>query len=282
MWAVFVGAISLILLRGSVHAQQKLVTATGCSSTKGCFMSPAGCTDVEDCDVMVTWAPKAGSDLLMTIEILGKLRPGEMYVGVGFSKDEYMGSDDVWSCVSSGGQVTVDHSVNHDKHNVPLMLADGTVTDFTGIVENSAIQCTFTRPKAIIIQTEGHDPENFDLAEDYHLFIVRAGVWSMGGRTLKGKHREVPIITKNRIDFSAMTVDSGIAQRPILLKCHGALMVFGWIGCASIAIMLAKHFKIIWPNSSLCGEKVWFGLHRSLMMFNFLCFVVDSLSYSST
>ena len=40
----------------------------------------------------------------------------------------------------------------------------------------------------------------------------------------------------------------------------GALMMIAWVACASIGIVMARYYKEVWPNSTLCSQKVWFAV----------------------
>lgn len=43
-------------------------------------------------------------------------------------------------------------------------------------------------------------------------------------------------------------------------------MVFAWVFCASIGLILARYYKPMWTNQKACGQKVWFSYHRALML----------------
>ena len=46
----------------------------------------------------------------------------------------------------------------------------------------------------------------------------------------------------------------------------GILMVLAWMLCACTALIMAKYYKPMWPNDRLCKERVWFAVHRGLMI----------------
>ena len=46
----------------------------------------------------------------------------------------------------------------------------------------------------------------------------------------------------------------------------GCLMVFGWMFCASTAILVARYYKFLFPNVKICNVQFWFVIHRPLMM----------------
>jgi hypothetical protein len=54
-----------------------------------------------------------------------------------------------------------------------------------------------------------------------------------------------------------------ISLKIIYFDYTGALMIFAWIGCASIAIVIVRYYKRIWPGSTCCDERIWYqvGTH---------------------
>ncbi|XP_070532309.1 ferric-chelate reductase 1-like [Ptychodera flava] len=86
------------------------------------------------------------------------------------------------------------------------------------------------------------------------------------------KHIRSPIISDNPVNFTDVGTSGGGSGARLARKTHGSLMIFGWVGCASVAMILARYFKPAWPNSTLLGQKVWFTFHRGLMIVNLLCF----------
>ncbi|XP_002742168.1 putative ferric-chelate reductase 1 [Saccoglossus kowalevskii] len=252
-----------------------IVTSSGCGETKGCFSIPEGCTNKDDCDVFVSW--QQGSDSTIQIELLGRMRMeyGDSYIGVGFSKEQMMNNDDVWACLFYQDTLHFDHSYNKGKSNVPQPISEASLASFSGMYFENSIQCTFNRPMSVDYVPSEDQGANitFDLNDPHYLLIPRGPLWSMNGFTGKGKHMTLPIITAKALQLDGVQTYSEIMKRPIMLKVHACLMISGWMGLASIAIIFARYFKLIWPNSKLCGEKVWFAFHRFLMMLNFCCFI---------
>lgn len=50
----------------------------------------------------------------------------------------------------------------------------------------------------------------------------------------------------------------GAAGVPILVQLHGAFMIVAWLGCCSIAIVLARYFKQTWLSTEFMGKDYWF------------------------
>ncbi|XP_070564447.1 putative ferric-chelate reductase 1 [Ptychodera flava] len=135
------------------------------------------------------------------------------------------------------------------------------------------MQCRFTLIRSIVIEEGALKNMTFNLGDGYYIFIVRAFAMKRAGAIYLAKHRVLPIISANKMDFNSVAVETSVAKRPFLLKCHAVTMLAGWVCCASIAIFFAKYFKGSWPNSTLCGHKVWFAMHGFLMLTNVICTV---------
>ncbi|XP_070562707.1 ferric-chelate reductase 1-like isoform X2 [Ptychodera flava] len=253
----------------SVTGPSDLVTSDGCGTTKGCYQDPAGCSDRSDCNVLITWQ-EDGDNIIF--QLLGKMEvTGNEYVAIGFSNDQSMGDDDVWGCVNNGGPIVLAHSYNTGKSNAAETL-DGS-SDAIGSFVDSVVQCQFTLEKTLSAKRRKRATEDFDLNDQYYLLIARGPKIEVSPPRVS-KHSVTPIITTSKIDFTGTDVLSGGAGANPMLKAHASFMVLGWIGLASVAIILAKYFKPMWPNSTLMGQKVWFTFHRSLMMLNVLCFCI--------
>lgn len=50
------------------------------------------------------------------------------------------------------------------------------------------------------------------------------------------------------------------------MSITGALMIIAWVLCASVGIMMARYYKPMWVDTKACGQKVWFQVHRALML----------------
>ncbi len=52
-------------------------------------------------------------------------------------------------------------------------------------------------------------------------------------------------------------------------------MIFGWIGCVTVAIIMARFTRDLWPEKKLFGTKYWFVVHRYLMIIGWLAIVAS-------
>ncbi|XP_070532306.1 ferric-chelate reductase 1-like isoform X2 [Ptychodera flava] len=254
-------AICLSVISG--REAEQLVTTDGCGETKGCFQDPADCEN-SDCDVLVTWKANEGAT---DFGILGHVIDDEDYVGFGFSYDQRMGDDDVWACLRlADSSVVLDHSHNPGYSNRQLD-TNGT-RNFESSTDDDVIECIFTRLNNI----EGREDDFFNLYTSVYYLLVARGPRRDINPPKLSKHTRSPIISDSPVNFTDVGTSGGGSGSRAAIKTHGSLMIFGWVGCASIAIILARYFKTVWPNSTLLGQKVWFTFHRGLMIVNLLCF----------
>ncbi|XP_077987107.1 ferric-chelate reductase 1-like [Glandiceps talaboti] len=247
---------------------QSLVTSDGCGKTKGCFRDPDNCEASSSkltCNILISWKPVLNTTST-EFEILGRLLNGEDYTAMGFSLDKHMPNTDVWACLQLGdSNVTLDHSFNTDHENKQGNKTGSSNFEYTNT--EGVIQCKFTRLNKI----EGSVSRFFDLSANvYHLLVARGPRLDIQPPKLN-KHHRSPLLSKDAFNFTVVSTGGKESNFKIKQKVHGSLMVFGWIGFASIAIVMARYFKPMWPNSSLLGQKVWFTCHRVLMVFTLLC-----------
>ena len=49
----------------------------------------------------------------------------------------------------------------------------------------------------------------------------------------------------------------------LIISFIASLMIFGWIGCVTVAILMARFTRDLWPEKKLFGAKYWFvvGFH---------------------
>ncbi|XP_070775640.1 putative ferric-chelate reductase 1 [Enoplosus armatus] len=230
-------------------------TSEGCGQSKSCLLVPPGCHPKEDPDCFFLSMTTEGPDKKSVIfELSG---PAEGYVAFALSWDTWMGDDDVYMCVKDGDVVSVSaafvsgrtHPEDQSQSGLSLVswrLADG------------AIQCRFSRPVKLAHQ----EPARLDLDQEYFLFLAN-------GRAQYGKvwkHSLQPLISTRRKRITGPPEVLRGSRGPIIMKMHGALMLLAWMLTGSVGTFVASFYKPDWPNQTVLGQKVWFQVHRGLMM----------------
>ncbi|KAM7401390.1 hypothetical protein PAMA_005536 [Pampus argenteus] len=228
-------------------------TAEGCGLWKTCLLDPPGCDPKEELHCFFLSMTTVGLDKTSVMfELSG---PAEGYLSFALSWDTWMGNDDVYSCVKDGNRVSVNAAFvsgrthPEDESQSALSLVSWRLAD-------GAIQCKFNRPAKLSSQ------ERYDLDQEYFLFLA-------SGRAVQGKllkHSRQPLIstTKKRITGPPEILKG--SRGPVILKMHGALMLLAWMLTGSVGTFIASFYKPDWPNQTLFGQKVWFQVHRALMM----------------
>ncbi|XP_053395528.1 putative ferric-chelate reductase 1 [Mercenaria mercenaria] len=228
---------------------------SGCGSDIGCYSDCDG-----TCKFVVTWKENGGNvdfELSLTLESGGS----DQWIALGLSNDQEMGTDSVTECVMNGNNVVVAKSYNPGEYNSPLTDASEGLSNAQGSVSDGVLTCTYSQSKT------SSNNEIFNLDTDWHLLVAN-GKASNG---FKSQHSvdPLPLISPDTVDFQSTDDISGSAVA-VMVKVHGSLMMFAWIFCASIGIVLARHYKPMWPNSQVLNEKVWFTFHRMCMVSAFI------------
>ncbi|XP_018428140.1 PREDICTED: ferric-chelate reductase 1 [Nanorana parkeri] len=223
----------------------------GCGSSKFCVRNPTSCDPERDawCSFL-SFQKKANS---MQIELSG---PGKGYVAFALSHDQWMGDDDYYLCVRDGQ--TVDVNPAYTTGRMPPETAPPEVLqDIAWSVADGVLQCSFRRDIRIPSSSE-----RFPLDGNYYIFLADGDAEN---GMIKRHHRQ-PLITSKMFNVSGSPKDVGGSRSPVLIKFHGAMMFLAWMTTVSIGVLVARFFKPVWPTSSLCGQKVWFQVHRMLMV----------------
>ncbi|XP_078656419.1 putative ferric-chelate reductase 1 isoform X1 [Branchiostoma floridae x Branchiostoma belcheri] len=246
------------------------VTSSGCGSTKGCYQSPTACAPPA-CDYFSSWQT-SGNNILF--EVSGR-SPG--FVAVGISEDETMGSDDIYECVynSDSGSTTVFSSWSTGRSRPERDTTQGGISAVEGSFVDGVVSCKFTR--AINDGAAGRKKRQakvnngkfYDLNNDFYLLMSKG---STAGDALS-YHATNRVLSSSKVDFQSTTQVTG-AGSPDIVKAHGSLMMIAWICTASVGVLMARFFKHIWPDSQLCKEKVWFAIHRAMMVSTVLLTII--------
>lgn len=233
------------------HAAGQFSQDPECGKTRGCYSDcSSGCT------YEVTWKDM-GSSVAFTMKFdLGS--DASRWTAIGLSQDVKMGSDEVVECHKElSGAVKMYRSQNTGKRP-PTTLAGSDLQPTQGSVDGSVLSCGFNLLKSASL--------NLDV--DSYLFFANGALSGPDKR----KHSTTPKISPSVVDFQSVQVIGGSAVQ-ILIKVHGLLMIAAWVFFASVGVVLARYYKPVWADRKLLGEKVWFQIHRFLMVMTLLCVV---------
>lgn len=227
-------------------------SSAGCGRTKSCLRDPVGCDPETDPGCFfLSFAPEGQTVLF---ELSG---PAEGYVSFALSQDKWMGNDDVYLCVKDGERVDINGAYVSGRTHPQLALTD-VLTDRAWRLSDGVIQCRFRRNVQIPQQSDSP----FGLDQSYFLFLAN-------GRSRNGfiyKHDRQPLISTNQKVIASPPEDLIGSRSPLLIKLHGVFMLIAWMFTISTGIVVARHFNADWPGRAVCGQKVWFQVHRGLMV----------------
>ncbi|KAG5847386.1 putative ferric-chelate reductase 1 [Anguilla anguilla] len=229
----------------------KPFSSEGCGSKKSCLRGPVGCHPETDPDCFfLSFAPVGHS---VVFELSG---PAEGYVAFALSLDKWMGNDDVYQCVRNGDRVDIEAAYVKGRTH-PEGASGSGISDAAWRLADGIIQCRFRREVRI-----PQDHRRFDLDKSYYLFLAN-------GRAEYGKvhrHDRQPLISTYKKVITGSPENMNGSRSPLMMKFHGALMLVAWMTAATTGIIIARYFKPSWPDRTIFGQKVWFQVHRVMMI----------------
>ncbi|CAL8073451.1 unnamed protein product [Calicophoron daubneyi] len=271
-----IAAVTVFLIGVSCISSQELfkdVKLSGCGSVKGC-LGPAICTDAS-CAFVATWKlVDRNSVTYVEFELKGNLRKPGGFISLAFSKDRKVGDDGVVGCyyhaATSTVQIRAAYNSEDGKSTIfytgsdpELLITEGGNLGGSFNDLDNTLQCRFQRRARPLDMV--HQLMDLTAPNSYYLIVTRGNdVLSngfdrpfAGGESMSDRS-----VALNSPMFGSMTGTETYGSS--IMKTHGCLMVIAWILCSSVAIILSRYYKDMWPNSGLLGELVWFQSHRIL------------------
>uniref|UniRef100_A0A8C9RFN4 Ferric chelate reductase 1 n=1 Tax=Scleropages formosus TaxID=113540 RepID=A0A8C9RFN4_SCLFO len=225
-------------------------SSEGCGRNMSCLRDPVGCDPGSDPRCFFLSFTHMGQTVQFQLS-----GPAEGYVSFALSFDKWMGNDDVYLCVRNGDLVEISPAYAEGRTH-PELEPEGVLTDVAWRLSDGIIQCSFRR--------NIHIPNNqnrFNLDERFYIFLAH-GTADFG---VIHRHNRQPLISTKEKVISGMPENLSGSRSPLIIKFHGALMFIAWVTLVSTGIIVARFFKLEWPNTTLFGQKVWFQVHRGLM-----------------
>ncbi|KAJ8376113.1 hypothetical protein SKAU_G00066930 [Synaphobranchus kaupii] len=230
-------------------------SSEGCGIKKSCLRDPAGCNpEVEPFCFFLSFTTVGQRTLF---ELSG---PADGYMSFALSLDKWMGNDDVYLCVRDGNRVDID-AAHVAGRTHPVLASESFLTDTAWRLSDGVIQCRFSRNVHI-----SQDLTRFSLNESYYLFMAHGSA----DDGMIRRHVRQPLISEFQTVITGPPQNLSGSRSPLLLKFHGAFMLIAWMTTVSTGIIIARYFKDDWPDRALCGQRVWFQVHRALMVLTVL------------
>ncbi|KAG7275131.1 hypothetical protein CRUP_024697, partial [Coryphaenoides rupestris] len=80
------------------------------------------------------------------------------------------------------------------------------------------------------------------------------------------RHDRQPLISSDRALITGPPVDLSGSRSPLIIKIHAVMMLVALMWFVSTGVLFARHYKNMWPNVLPRGERLWFQVHRGLML----------------
>lgn len=252
-----------VLLVSSSISCQKLVQPC-LNREKLCFGLPANCINSQgqdECGMLVRLVPTESLDGI-EVELFAQeslLDASSRWFALGISDDKKMGDDLVAYCVHhSNGSVEIGEAYNIEQE--PERIYDTAVSGKYGSREDGWVRCSWRHKGRVRVKGKTFDV----IRQAYHLLLAYGGVDQETGWL--AYHRERIASNEPTKLYSVNSVVSAATSTAGLVKFHSALMMIAWLGFVSVSIMVARHYKESWKNQTVWGVKIWFALHRGLML----------------
>ncbi|KAM7287000.1 hypothetical protein ISCGN_030696 [Ixodes scapularis] len=230
---------------------------SGCGVTVSCLELPGPGGNIGVDRAFLTYgADKQGVFFELSVSTI----LDNVWIASGLSESHQMGPAHVVECLLNNDQVIMRESWNHaDKVNTLITPpTPGLVFKKKSFVDGT-LTCSWHRAHATTVRQITFDTEK----NTYHI-LVASGPFKHG-TTDKLQHF-TRVITSERLNLRVVQSGLGGECMDVLVKVHGSLMIISWILLVSVGILLARHFKNVWPAETLCNQKVWFAVHRGLML----------------
>ncbi|KAK7944593.1 hypothetical protein WMY93_000321 [Mugilogobius chulae] len=243
-------------------------SSEGCGQSKSCLLDPPGCDPSRDprCFYLSAAAQGPPQQQSVVFELSG---PAEGYIAFALSWDTWMGDDDTYLCVNADGRVSVEAAILRGRTHPEEETQSG-LQSVSWRIADGIIQCRFSRlvkptnpeSEQPATSSANQEPERFDLEREYFLFVASGPAH----RGQIGRHDQQPLVSEHRVRLTGTPIMLRGSRGPTLLKVHGGLMLLAWMLTGSLGTFIASFYKNHWSSRTLFGQKVWFQVHRGLMV----------------
>jgi len=244
---------------GESHGENRAST-DGCpNGAQSCFSNPTNCnpTVTSGC-VTLLWNYTSSTNIFDFV-ITGSAQ----YVSFAFATIQAMEDADMYYCTTGrfGSAAITTMTEPND-----LTVDPSTIPTNSHEVVDGVVKCTFQRVASLDKTVSGGNSKTFDLPST-NFYII----WAFGDTSANGfvtYHQSNRGSSAEPVNFtSGAAIAPGDNTNSIdMVKAHACLMVLAWICFAGIGVIVARHFKPLWHESTINSQKVWFQIHRLLMV----------------
>lgn len=258
MFQFLILLVSCFLLYATSISGQPSFTRKCINGEKLCFGLPASCTTSfnSDCTMLALISTKPNPEDGLDVDVYGQ-GPPNTYFAVGFVPERGMDGAIVTHCDYNQDLISVSEGITEGYSFKPISDRTLTQTNSAGF-SNGLVHCHWThRPRGNLREIS----IPYNLSKPYYVQLA-SGILSNG---VVRRHTKRSV-TDTAVNFQSSGVVSASSTLPVLIRLHGSLMTLAWLCLVSIAMIIARYHKQSWTDETICNVKVWFALHRALMV----------------
>ncbi|XP_015785449.1 putative ferric-chelate reductase 1 homolog [Tetranychus urticae] len=232
----------------------------GCiDGSKLCFGIPGECASSATftCDMLVLISAKPDLKDGLDVDLYASNVVDRWY-GLGFVEKKGMFDATVVYCDTHNG-ISVGEGVTVKWALSPLP-ANTLISSSSGKLEDGLVHCKWVQKAS---GTAGSTGIEYDINKPYH---VQLGYGPMENDGKKVAKHLVKTITPNPVYLNSTGIIVPSSKIPLKVRIHGSFMTVAWLCLVSIAMMIARYHKNSWGETTIGNVKVWFALHRGLMI----------------
>ncbi|RWS26249.1 putative ferric-chelate reductase 1-like protein [Leptotrombidium deliense] len=267
-------------ITGSVKCQIPEYVYSGCAENKTCI-GLGDCVSTKNCPVVAIGRP---INDVIEFELYGDISKAgsDHWFAMGLSLDTSMGDDSVTDCIYQKDKNIAVHQESYNTgHSNALFKAD-TDKSISNSIIDKYVKCVWQRNMVTTVKGNKYD------LNSVYILVAHGPATGLNKQIHIARNPSVSTINFNTF---AVVESAGVH---FLIKMHGSfvefilllmclfylgiLMVTVWCGLVSIAIMIARHYKPLWEEQTLLGEKVWFTLHRGIMATGILLAIIAMIA----
>lgn len=242
------------------HGQGRSTTEEGCLyGAQSCFSNLPNCdpTVTPGC-ISLSWNYTISTNIFDFV-----LTGSAQYAAFAFASVSAMENADMYYCTTSRFGSAAITGMNLPVDIQPIDPAN--IPTSSQEVVDGVVTCKFQRVGSVDKTVSGGLVKTFDLLST-NFYII----WAFGDANGNGfvtYHQSNRGSSSESVNFTSGAAIAPATDNTIdMVKAHACLMVLAWICFAGVGVIVARHFKPLWHDSTINSQKVWFQIHRLLMV----------------
>ncbi|CAF4729236.1 unnamed protein product [Rotaria sp. Silwood1] len=239
------------------YSHDQSINIDHCGETQGCLIVPQQCHNSAKCEYVLSW--QGLDENKAKFHIVARVQG---FAGVGFSKDERRGDDQVILCAKDAqGHVNVYNmfvSVQNPQYVFRGRPSYG-LRDAEGYSNGSHIICKFEKDLSPhtddLVENDGRNQGRIDqdklvdLRQPHYMYPIFSEADLSTPQGMRIPFQDISIVDNHPVNFQRRLLQkSHPAAGSVLAKIHAILNIIAWVLLASAGVMVARYFDSIWPE----------------------------------